>query len=106
MGSVDEAASEQSKKVHQFSTDALEYVRQADYERAIECYEQALEIDAENLSVLNNLGIVCEKKPQWYGRAVEIWKRVQQVSENSGDEKHATRARKHLESLGKLMGVD
>ena len=84
-------------------SDAVEYIRQGNYERAIEAYEQALKCDSENLSALNNLGIIYEKRPEWYSKAHQVWKAVLEVSQRHNDEKHAARAQKHLDSLSKLL---
>jgi anti-anti-sigma factor len=97
---------EQEQIVRQLCTDAVEYIKQGDYEQATECYERALGIDSSNLSALNNLAIVYEKKPEWYARAVDIWNRVLAVSNTHGDDKHGQRAQKHLDSLSKLMKVE
>ena len=100
-----ENPTEQQQIVRQLCIDAVEYIKQGDYEQAAECYERALGIDGSNLSALNNLGVVYEKKHSWYGRAVDVWNRVLDVSNIQGDEKHAQRAQKHLDSLSKLMKV-
>lgn len=80
---------------------ALELMRQGLYEKAAQKYEEALVIDPDYLPALNNLAIVYEKKPTWYPKAVEQWQRVLKVSESKGDQKHAKRAMKHLETLEK-----
>lgn len=90
-------------KVRQLCEDAVEFIRQGEFQRAIECYQRALGISPDNLSALNNLGIVYEKRPEWYPQAVETWKRVLTLSERENDDKHASRARKHVETLAKLM---
>ncbi len=51
--------------------DAVEYIRQDNYAKAVESYQQALQLEPENLSALNNLAIVYEKKPDWYPNALE-----------------------------------
>jgi anti-anti-sigma factor len=89
--------------VREACNEAVEFIRQGDYQRAIECYQRALRSDPQNLSALNNLGIVYEKRPEWYGRAKDVWKQVLDLSLGQNDDKHATRARKHLELLGKLI---
>ncbi|GAB4318165.1 MAG: hypothetical protein Kow0059_11470 [Candidatus Sumerlaeia bacterium] len=81
---------------------ALELMRQGLYEKAARKYEEALAIDPDYLPALNNLAIVYEKKPSWYPKAREQWQRVLEISESHGDQKHAKRARKHLENLDKL----
>ncbi len=90
-------------RVKQLCGDAVEYIRQGDYDKAVISYQQALDIDPKNLSALNNLGIVYEKRPEWYTRAHEVWRMVLEVSRERSDEKHAAHAEKHLESLEKLM---
>jgi tetratricopeptide (TPR) repeat protein len=93
----------QAGQIRQWSADAVEYIRQGDYGRAVDVYQRLLQLDPDNLSSLNNLGVVYEKKPEWYPQAQQIWKRVLELSESRNDEKHAARARKHLESLARLM---
>lgn len=94
--------SETEAKVRQCCEEAVEFIKKGDYDRAIESYRRALGLDQDNLSALNNLGIVYEKRPDWYTQAIDTWKRVLDLSERAGDEKHASRARKHLDTLGKL----
>lgn len=97
------ASGENDLQVRKLCEEAVELIRQGEYPKAIESYRRALTLEPDNLSALNNLGIVYEKRAEWYPQAVEIWKRVLSLSERSADEKHAGRARKHLETLGKLM---
>lgn len=97
------ANGENEAKVRQLCDDAMEYHRQGEYQKAIDNYCRALTMDPNNLSALNNIGIVYEKRPEWYAQAIEIWKRVLELSERENDEKHAGRARKHLDTLSKLM---
>ncbi len=101
-----ENPTEQQQIVRQLCIDAVECIKKGDYEQAVVCYERALEIDDSNLSALNNLGVVYEKKPSWYGRSVVVWNRVLDVSNTQGDAKHIQRAQKHLDSLSKLMKVE
>ena len=96
---------ETNQKTRQLCADAVEYIRQGDFPKAVDAYTCALNLDPDNLSALNNLGIVYEKRAEWYGLAMEIWKKVLELSAGQQDEKHAGRARKHLESLSKLMKV-
>ncbi len=93
----------EGQDARQFCANAVEYIRQGDFQRAIEAYNKALRLEPNNLSALNNLGIVYEKKAEWYAQAQETWKKVLEISTASGDEKHAERARKHLDSLAKLI---
>jgi anti-anti-sigma factor len=90
-------------RVHRHCSDAVDAIRQADYDKAVEAYRQALSLDPENLSALNNLGVVYEKKPEWYALSIETWRSLLDVSTRMRDDKHAERARKHIESLSKLM---
>jgi tetratricopeptide (TPR) repeat protein len=82
--------------------DAVEYLRQGDYPKAIDAYQRALQFEPENLTALNNLGIIYEKRPQWYPQARQIWEKVLDLSRRHGDDQHAARAQKHLQSLAKL----
>jgi anti-sigma B factor antagonist len=102
---VDGGGGENDSRVRQLCDEAVEFIRQGEYLKAIENYRRALNLDPNNLSALNNLGIVYEKRAEWYSQAVEIWRRVLDLSEHDHDEKHAGRARKHLETLSKLMRV-
>lgn len=106
LGPDSEVMDESTRQARQLCMDAVEYIRQGDYSRAIDAYRRALQIDPDNLSALNNLGIVYEKRQEWYPQAAETWRRVMELSESRADEKHALRARKHLESLSKLMRVE
>lgn len=93
---------EAAQKVRQLCADAVEYIRQGDYPRAIDAYQRALALEPDNLAALNNLAIVYEKRPEWYPQAAEAWKKALALSQGRSDEKHAARARKHLDSLAKL----
>jgi anti-sigma B factor antagonist len=90
-------------RVHQLCDEAIEHIRQANYEKAVQSYQEALRLDPKNLSTLNNLGVVYEKKPEWYGKSIQIWQQLLDLSEKNQDEKHASRARKHIENLSKLV---
>jgi tetratricopeptide (TPR) repeat protein len=90
-------------KAERWCADAMEYLRQGDYERAAEAYRQVLTVDGSNLSAMNNLAIIYEKRPEWYPQAVETWQRVIKLSDQLADERHGARARKHLETLTKLI---
>lgn len=78
---------------------AVEHMRNREYEKAVECYEQALKLDPEYLTALNNMAIVLEKKPQWRDRAIQQWQVVLRLSTARGDQKHLERAQKHLDAL-------
>lgn len=79
---------------------AVEAMRQGDYEKSIDCYKKALEIDPEYLPALNNLAIVYEKQPIWHPLAIETWNKVLDLSRANSDSKHADRAQRHLTDLG------
>lgn len=96
---------EASHRIRQLCLDAVEYLRQGDYQKAIDAYVRALDFEPDNLSALNNLGIVYEKRAEWYALAMDVWKKVMDLSASRGDEKHAARARKHLDSLSKVTKV-
>lgn len=87
------------------SRDALEYLRAGDYQKAIDTYRKLLQISPGDLSALNNLGVIYEKRAEWYERAVETWKQVLSMSERANDTKHAERARRHLELIEKLRAA-
>lgn len=91
-------------RIKQLCDNAVEFIRQADYKRAIETYQEILQLDPNNMTALNNLGIVYEKRPEWYPLAVEVWQKVLRISESDNDQKHRLRAQKHLESVNQLIG--
>ena len=76
------------EKVDQHCREAVDFMRQGDYDRAAECYLQAIELDPEYLPAHNNLAIVYEKKPAWHQKAVQQWERVLELSTSEGDQKH------------------
>lgn len=78
---------------------AVEHMRQRDYEQAAQCYQEALEIDPDYLPAHNNLAIVYEKNPKWQDKAIAAWERVLALSQSRGDQKHIERAQKHLSAL-------
>jgi anti-sigma B factor antagonist len=82
---------------------AVEFMRQGNYDASIQEYESALAIDGEYLPALNNLAIVYEKQPSWAPKAIEVWQKVLQLSEQRGDQKHIDRAQRHLASLRKMQ---
>ncbi len=86
-------------QIERLCNSARDHLKLRDYEAAADCYQKVLEIDAEYLPALNNLGIIFEKKPEWRDRAVAQWERVRELSEQRGDQKHLERALKHLSSL-------
>lgn len=90
------------EKVDQHCREAVDFMRQGDYDRAAECYLQAIELDPEYLPAHNNLAIVYEKKPAWHQKAVQQWERVLELSTSEGDQKHIDRASKHLSNLRRL----
>lgn len=96
------AGREKKKDVENLSRDAVEHLRQGDYQKVINAYLKILDIEPEDLSALNNLGVVYEKKAEWYKLAVQTWQRVLEVSERRSDAKHSARAKRHLESLERL----
>jgi anti-anti-sigma factor len=95
--------SEAGRAVQKACNEAVECIKQGDYQKAISAYLRALKFEPENLSALNNLGIVYEKRPEWYPRARQIWLQVLDLSRQRGDPKHVQRAEKHLELLAKMI---
>lgn len=91
--------SDRESEIAELSRRAVEYLRFGDYPKVIETYEKVLELDEDDISALNNLGVVYEKRPEWREKAVATWQRVQELSEARRDSKHADRARRHLKSL-------
>jgi anti-sigma B factor antagonist len=90
------------EQIEQFCRNAVEFMRVGDYEKAIEEYQKALEIDAEYIPAHNNLAIIYEKRPAWHTKAIEQWQKVLELSQMRGDQKHIDRAQKHLSSLNKI----
>lgn len=78
---------------------AVEFMRQGNYEMAVEEYRAALAVDGEYLPALNNLAIVYEKQPSWNSHAIEQWEKVLALSRQRGDQKHQDRATRHLANL-------
>lgn len=91
---------ERQKEAQRLSNDAAAHLRHGDLQKAIDLYRKVLEIDSDDLSALNNLGVVFGKRPEWRSDAVSTWKRVLEISQKRNDEKHAERARRHLDALG------
>lgn len=87
------------EKLESLCRQAVDLMRQGDYERAAEAYRAALAINPDYLPALNNLAIVCEKRPDWHPQAIMHWQRVLDLSTRSGDAKHIERAQKHLAML-------
>ncbi|MGI8905604.1 MAG: anti-sigma factor antagonist [Candidatus Sumerlaeaceae bacterium] len=78
---------------------AVEFMRQGNYEMAVEEYRGALALDPEYLPALNNLAIVYEKQPSWNAQAIQQWEKVLSLSRQRGDQKHQDRATRHLANL-------
>ena len=98
--SLGEGAGKSAKEqVDENCRKAVELMRQGDYEKAVEKYEDALKIDPEYLPAYNNLAIVYEKRPAWRSKAIETWEKVLELSQAAGDQKHIDRAQKHLSNL-------
>ncbi len=86
--------------------DAVEYLRQGNLVQAMNAYQRARQIEPDNISILNNLGVICEKKPEWYEQGREVWECVLELSRRNQDEKHIARAQRHLEMLAKLIRIN
>ena len=82
---------------------AYEFMRQGDYERSIDEYKAALQLDPDNINANNNLAMLYEKKPSWHQQALDQWERVREISDRLGDPKHLDRAEKHLASLRRMI---
>lgn len=88
-----------ARDVKKLSRDAVEHLRQGDLERAIDAFKRVIEINPDDLSSLNNLAVLYEKRPEWREQALATWNRVHSLSEKRNDRKHLERAEKHLEAL-------
>lgn len=95
----DDELNRQREQLEDQCRHAVEALRQGDYERSIQCYKAALELDNDYLPALNNLAIVYEKQPNWHPLAIETWERVLEVSRHRSDTKHMDRAQRHLADL-------
>jgi anti-anti-sigma factor len=91
--------SDVDQRVADLARQAVEYLRFGDYTRVIDTYRKVLELAPNDISALNNLAVVYEKRPEWRDEAVGAWRRVKELSEQLQDAKHADRARKHLDAL-------
>lgn len=89
--------------IDEYCRNAVEFMRQGYYEKAVEEYKKSLDVNPEYLPALNNLAIVYEKKPSWNSKAIEQWEKVLQISTRDNDPKHMDRATKHLENLRKMV---
>lgn len=78
---------------------AVEFMKGGNYDGAAQAYSKVLEINPNYVPALNNLAIVCEKRPEWHDQAVIHWKKVLEISERTNDQKHIDRANKHLKYL-------
>lgn len=87
------------ERIDSLCKDAVEHMRKGDYDSAVMCYEEAIQINPDYLTAHNNLAIVYEKKPQWQAKAISAWQRVLEISSRNNDQKHIDRANKHLASL-------
>jgi len=87
------------EQVDEHCRKAVELMRQGDYEKAVEKYLEAIDLDPDYLPAYNNLAIVYEKRPAWRAKAIETWEKVLELSQASGDQKHIDRAQKHLSNL-------
>ena len=87
------------EQIDRLCKSAVDFMKQRQFDKAVECYEQVLEIDSNYLPAINNLGIVYEKKPEWQELAIQQWEKVLKISQERGDQKHMERAQKHLQAL-------
>lgn len=86
-------------QLDQLCRQALEHMRQGDYESAVVCYERAIGIDPTYMAAQNNLAIAYERRPDWQEKAIAQWERVLEMSREANDQKHVDRAVKHLQAL-------
>lgn len=98
-----EVGKDPQEAMDDYCKNAVEFMRQGYYEKAVEEYKKALQINNEYLPALNNLAIVYEKKPSWASKAIEQWEKVLEISKRENDPKHIDRANKHLENLRKMV---
>lgn len=87
------------KELRRLSREAMELLKTGDFDRVIETYHMLLDLDPGDITALNNLGIVYEKRPDWHNQAIEVWEKVLDLSEERQDPKHVERAKRHLVTL-------
>jgi anti-anti-sigma factor len=103
-GSLELSPDSPEGRIQQLCQQAIDLLQRGDLQKSVDAFRQALAINPDHVTALNNLAIVYEKRPEWYAQAHETWKRVAELSDRFGDTKHHSRAKKHIETLDKLMG--
>jgi len=94
---------EETAKTH--CKEAIEKVRQGEYQAAVDLYKQALTAKPDYFPALNNLAVVYEKRPTWIARAIETWERVRDLAGQFDDQKHLERAERRLTVLRALADM-
>ena len=93
---------DEEEELRRLSQDAMSLLKAKDYDGVIETYHKLLDLDPLDITALNNLGIVYEKNPDWHSKAIEVWERVLDLSEERRDPKHGERAKRHLVDLRRV----
>lgn len=78
---------------------ALELLHKGEFANSIEKYKQALKIDPDHVTALNNLAVVYEKRDIWHSDAIKTWEKILRLCAKQGDDIHVERAKKHLAKL-------
>ena len=87
------------QRIDKLLSEAVEFMKRAEYGEAAKCYQQAIDITPDYLPAHNNLAIVYEKLPETKDQAIKQWNRVLELSKSRNDQKHIDRAVKHLNML-------
>ena len=85
--------------------EAMDKVRQGEYQAAVDLYQQALSARPDYLPALNNLAVVYEKRPAWVGKAIETWEQVRNLASQFDDQKHLERAERRLTVLRAMASM-
>jgi tetratricopeptide (TPR) repeat protein len=91
------------EQVEEHCSRAFEFMREGNYDKSINEYQLALQLESDYLPAMNNLAIVYEKKPSWHKQAIEQWEKVLELSKKVEATKHIERAQKHLSNLRKML---
>lgn len=69
-------------KATEINNTGVRYFLNRQFEKAEECYREALDLNPENATALNNLGLLCHQKKQ-YKKAIEYFKKAIRIKEKA-----------------------